>query len=120
MLADPSSLMPAAKISNQEPKEFAGIVSIQPESLPLECIEYHGFMALIQEESDLTDSPFKANINYSTQTDPTALSITEPSPVPISVKDVPFFLDSGASSGISPDKNDFVNLRTLYPGSQRN
>ena len=64
MLADPSSLTPAAEISNQEPKEFAGIASIQSESLPLKCIEYHGFMALIQEESDLTaDSPFKANIN---------------------------------------------------------
>jgi hypothetical protein len=115
MLADPSSLTPAAETSNQEPKEFAGIASIQSESLPLECIEYHGFMALIQEESNPTaDSPFKANINWnnhSTQIDPTALSVTEPSPVPISVKDVPFFLDSGASSGISPDKNDFVNLR---------
>ena len=117
MLADPSSLTPAAEISNQEPKEFAGIASIQSESLPLKCIEYHGFMALIQEESDLTaNSPFKANINwdnYWTQTDPTALSVTEPSPAPISVKDVPFFLDSDASSGISPDMNDFVNLRSF-------
>jgi Reverse transcriptase (RNA-dependent DNA polymerase)/GAG-pre-integrase domain/gag-polypeptide of LTR copia-type len=115
MLADPSSITPATETSNQEPKEFAGIASIQPESIPLECIEYHGFMALIQEEPDpIVNSQFKANINwdnYSTQIHPTALSIIESTSAPISVKDIPFFLDSGASSGISPDKNDFVNLR---------
>jgi GAG-pre-integrase domain len=32
---------------------------------------------------------------------------------PIPIEAAPFFVDSGATSGISPDKNDFVNLKPI-------
>ncbi|KAF8800456.1 hypothetical protein BYT27DRAFT_7216956 [Phlegmacium glaucopus] len=106
---DPSSLSPADNSMTQVSGEFAGIVSIPPDSLPLDNLEYHGFMATIQEESaTMSDNPFsdteesQTSINwdtYSTQSD------TPESVLLHSVENNPFFMDSGASSGISPIKS---------------
>src|SRR5271155_17684 len=115
LLADPSSITPVVDTTNQSPKEFAGLASITSDTLSLDNLEYHGFLAAIQEEIDpSTDIQYKTNIDwnkYSTQVDfnnsPTLALIQAPIPV----TNAPFFVDSGASSGISPDKNDFTNLR---------
>jgi Reverse transcriptase (RNA-dependent DNA polymerase)/GAG-pre-integrase domain len=119
LLTDPSSLTPAPETSNQAPKEFVGITSINPELIPVEHAEYHGFMAMIQEEPNLSIEPeLKASVDWNThsnQTDFSALSVTLPQ-APISIKNVPFLIDSGASSGISPDRNDFTNLKPITRG----
>ena len=94
MLADPSSLTPATD-STSSPKEFAGIASIHSDSLNTDEIEYHGFMAAIQEELVTPEEEHKANIDEHVSAD-------------IS----PFLIDLGASSGISPFKSDFTNLQS--------
>jgi Reverse transcriptase (RNA-dependent DNA polymerase)/GAG-pre-integrase domain len=119
MLTDPSSLTPASETSDQAPKEFVGITSINPELLPVEHAEYHGFMAMIQEEFNLLAEPeLKASVDWNTHSshvDSSVLSVTS-SQAPIPIKTVPFLIDSGASSGISPDINDFTNLRPITRG----
>ncbi|KAF8800335.1 hypothetical protein BYT27DRAFT_7117784 [Phlegmacium glaucopus] len=115
MYTDPSFLSPVDNSMTQVSGEFAGIASIPPNSLPLDNLEYHGFMAMIQEESaTMSDNPFsnteesQTSVNwdtYSTQSD------TPESVLLYSVENNPFFMDSGASSGISPIKSDFYNLR---------
>ena len=107
-----SSLTPVPEASSQAPKEFVGISSVASETLSTDDIEYHGFMAVIQEETDLPVES-QTNIDWKThsiQTDFSALSVTQ---VPIPIETALFFIDSGATSGISPDKNDFINLKPI-------
>ncbi|KAF8799691.1 hypothetical protein BYT27DRAFT_7315754, partial [Phlegmacium glaucopus] len=110
MYTDTSSLTPLAEV-NPPPWEFAGIASLKLEDLPVDDIEYNGFMATIQEEN-YEMKEYKASVDwndYSTEL-ATASAFT------CSTTDYPFFLDSGASAGISPIKSNFTNLQ---PFSQK-
>ena len=114
MLMDPSSLTPVVD-STQKPSEFAGIASISADSISTDDIEYHGFMATIQEEPIEPSGGYKANVDWNLHSK--AIN-TEDMSIPsqqanilISTDISPFFVDSGASSGISPYKSDFTNLR---------
>ena len=114
MFTDPSSLTPVID-STQQPKEFAGIASISADSITTDDIEYHGFIAAIQEELTEPEGEYRANVDwnsYSKTVDAADISTSSPySNVLISTDVSPFFVDSGASSGISPYKSDFANLR---------
>jgi len=115
MLADPSSLTQVAS-SASPPKEFAGIASINSESISTDGIKYHGFMATIQEEPIEPDGGHKANVNWDSHSqaiDTAAMSVLSTSTDIYVTTDVsPFLIDSGASTGISPYKADFINLRS--------
>ena len=117
LLADPSSLTPISGPSDLMPKEFVGITSINLELVSTEYAEYHRFMAMIQEEFSLpNEHMFNTNVNWtihSNWTDFSTISVMGLSQVPIPIKAAPFLIDSGASSGISPDKKDFTNLKPL-------
>ena len=117
MLMDPSSLTPITD-TTQQPKEFAGIASIGADSITTDDIEYHGFMAAIQEEPTKSEEEHKASVDWNSNSktiDAADVSIlpqhSEYSDILISTDLSPFFIDSGASSGISPYKSDFTNLR---------
>src|SRR5277367_3549424 len=73
LLTEPSSITPVVETTNQSPKEFAGIASITSDTLSLDNLEYHGFLAAFQEEiNPSTDIQYTANINWnehSTQVD---------------------------------------------------
>ena len=113
MLMDPSSLTPIVD-STQKPGEFAGIASISVDSITTDNIEYHGFMATIQEEPHEPEGGYKANVDWNlhSKTINTADISIPPQYLDLLVTtDVsPFFIDSSASSGISPYKSDFSNL----------
>ena len=114
MLMDPSSLTP---VVDPAPKlnEFAGIASISADSITTDDIEYHGFMASIQEGPTEPAGGHKANIDWNLYSKAVNMSdISTPfqhSDIPVSTDVSPFFINSGASSGISPHKCDFTNLR---------
>lgn len=99
------------------PDAFVGVAtdnanSIQP-TAP-DTVDYHGFMAF--EELALRDE-LKATVDWNIRSrtpDAAALSVTtSQSDIPLSLEDHPFYCDTGASVHISPDKNDFSNLRPL-------
>ena len=114
MLMDPSLLTPVTD-ATQPPKEFAGIASLSADSITTDDIEYHGFMAAIQEEPIESEGEHKANVDWNSNTkaiNTVDISIpSQHSDILISTDMSPFFVDSGASSGISPYKSDFTNLR---------
>lgn len=104
------------------PDAFVGVAtdnanSIQP-TAP-DTVDYHGFMAF--EELALRDE-LKATVDWNIRSrtpDAAALSVTtSQSDIPLSLEDHPFYCDTGASVHISPDKNDFSNLR-LVPDESR-
>ena len=105
MLMDPCSLTPIVD-SAKKPSEFAGIASISADSITTDEIEYHGFMATIQEEPTEPTGGYRASVDWNlyskNATDMDILVTTDVSP---------FLIGSGASSGISPYKSDFTNLR---------
>ena len=95
--------------------EFAGIALDPPESLlsnTTEDIEWYGWLAF-------EDEP-KTSLNWNTHTKPVDIAaISEVSPLqqnkrtPISLEDLPFYIDSGATVHISPEKLDFITLRPI-------
>ena len=110
-----------ADISNPTPSaEFAGITSDaipDDDSLaaPIESIEYEGWLAFEEEP--------RTTIDWNTHTKPSDIAaISEISPIqqknrtPISFDDLPFYVDTGATVHISPEKSDFL---TLQPTSAR-
>ncbi|KAF8803417.1 hypothetical protein BYT27DRAFT_7010188, partial [Phlegmacium glaucopus] len=113
MYTDPSSLIPMTEDTSA--REFAGIASTTPNNFLSEALKYHSFMAAIQEEyipaNIQIDEPkggYRATVDWNTCSTKNFLpdyAFTQ------SIHDSPFFLDSGASSGISPIKEDFLNLR---------
>ena len=109
MLMDPSSLTPIVD-SAQQPAAFAGIASISADSITTDDIEYHGFMATIQEEPIEPVGGHKANVDWNLHSKAVNATTDTTSQVLISSDVSPFFIDSGASSGISPHKSDFMNL----------
>ena len=113
MLMDPFSLTPVVN-SAQKPNEFAGIASINADSITTDDIEYHGFMATIQEEPFEPEGGYRVNVNWNLHSKVlNTADISTPfqhSDVLISTDASPFFINSGASSGISPYKSDFTGL----------
>ena len=95
--------------------EFVGIAS---DNIPnhetlaasIEQVEYEGWFALEEEP--------KTTIDWNTHTKPSDIAaISEISPInqnnrtPISLDDLPFYVDTGATVHISPDKSDFMTLK---------
>ena len=95
--------------------EFAGIASDAipvDDSLaaPIELIKYKGWLAFEEEP--------KAKIDWNMHTKPADIAaISEISPIqqknctPISFDDLPFYVDTGATVHISPEKSDFLTLK---------
>lgn len=105
-----------ADISNPMPSaEFAGIASDaipDDDSLaaPIESIEYEGWLAFEEEP--------RATIDWNTHTKPSDIAaISEILPIqqknctPISFNDLPFYVNTGATVHISPEKSDFLMLQ---------
>ena len=100
---------------NDAKPEFAGLASDLPESLlpdTIEDIEWCGWLAF---EEELTTS-----LDWMTHTKPVDIAaISEVSPLqqnkrtPISLDDLPFYVDTGATVHISPEKSDFLTLRPI-------
>ena len=108
--ADPTDIsmpMPSA--------EFAGIASDTiPNDISLSAsiksVEYEGWLVFEEEP--------RATIDWNTHTKPSNIAaISEISPVqqknctPISVDNLPFYVDTGTTVHISPEKSDFLTLR---------
>jgi hypothetical protein len=97
--------------------EFAGIASdaIPEESsstASTETIEYEGWLVFEEEP--------QATIDWSTHTKPSDIAaISEISPIqqtnraPVSFEDLPFYVDTGATVHISPERSDFLTLRPI-------
>lgn len=95
--------------------EFAGITSdsiLENETLaaPIEQIEYEGWLVFEEEP--------KATVDWNTHTKPSDVAaISEISPInqnnrtPISLDDLPFYVDTGATVHISPERSDFLTLK---------
>ena len=95
--------------------KFAGIASdniLENETLatPIEQVKYEGWFVFEEEP--------RASIDWNTHTKPSDVTaISEISPVnqnnctPISLNDLPFYVDTGATVHISPEKSDFLTLK---------
>ena len=95
--------------------EFAGIASdnisdADALALSIEQVEYEGWFAFEEEP--------KTTIDWNTHTKPSDVAaISEISPInqngrtPISLDDLPFYVDTGATIHISPEKSDFLTLK---------
>ena len=99
-------------LASDNKPEFAGIASDPPESLlsnTIKNIERCGWLAF-------EDEP-KTSLDWNTHTKLVNIAaISEVSPlqqnkcIPISLKDLPFYINSGATVHISPEKLDFITL----------
>lgn len=109
MLVDPSNL-------SSPKQEFAGLASDPTEAENTESVEYEGWLVI-------DDEPY-ANIDWGTNDQhpgEDALAI-ETYPISNSCSDShkqPFYLDTGATVHISPDRNDFITLRPIVSRSVR-
>ena len=95
--------------------EFAGIASdaipnTDALALSIEQVEYEGWFAFEEEP--------KVSIDWNTHTKPSDVAaISEISPInqnnrtPISTDDLPFYVDTGATVHISPERSDFLTLK---------
>ena len=109
MLVDAEDLVMPTPITATE---FAGIATISETpstsgTAEIEEIEYAGWLA-VEEELDIAMPP--------TSVDPSALTashMNEPSTYR------PFWLDTGASIHISPDRHDFISLQSTPPKTVR-
>ena len=101
--------------TNHIKPEFAGLASDLPESIipgTTEEIEWCGWLAFEEEP--------KASLDWTTHTRPIDIAaISEVSPLqqnkrtPISLEDLPFYVDTGATVHISPEQSDFLTLRPI-------
>ena len=95
--------------------EFAGLASDAPESIlpeTMENIEWHGWLALEEEP--------KTSVDWVAHTKPIDMAaISEISPLqqnkctPLTLDDLPFYVDMGATVHISPEHSDFLTLRPI-------
>ena len=93
--------------------EFAGIASDTiPETASIETVEYEGWLVFEEEP--------RATIDWNAHTKPSDVAaISEISPIqqtnrtPISFEDLPFYVDTGATVHISPERSDFLTLRPI-------
>ena len=95
--------------------EFAGIASgsiLENEALAesIEQVEYEGWLVFEEEP--------RATVDWNTHTKPSDVAaISEISPInqnnhtPISLDELPFYVDTGATVHISPEKSDFLTLK---------
>jgi len=98
--------------SNNTKTEFAGLASDLPETIlpnSMENIEWSGWLALEEEP--------KTSLDWTTHTKPIDIAaISEISPLqqnkctPLSIDNLPFYVDTGATVHISPEKSDFLTL----------
>ena len=95
--------------------EFVGIASdsiLENETLAtsIEQVEYEGWLVFEEEP--------RATVNWNTHTKPSDVAaISEISPInqnnhtPISLDHLPFYVDTGTTVHISPEKSDFMTLK---------
>ena len=83
-----------------------------PETASIETVEYEGWLVFEEEP--------RATIDWNTHTKPSNVAaISEISPIqqtnctPISFEDLPFYVDTGATIHISPERSDFLMLRPI-------
>ena len=111
-------LVDPADISNPSPTtEFAGIAS---DAIPdakliiasIETVKYEGWLVFEEEP--------KATIDWNTHTKPFDIAaVSEIAPIqqanctPISIDDLPFYVDTGATVHISPEQSDFLTLKPI-------
>ena len=101
--------------TNHIKPEFAGLASDLPESIipgTTEEIEWCGWLAFEEEP--------KASLDWTTHTRPIDIAaISEVSPLqqnkrtPISLEDLPFYVDTGATVHILPKQSDFLTLHPI-------
>ena len=109
---DPSDI---STPTNHIKPEFAGLASDLPESIipgTTEEVEWCGWLAFEEEP--------KASLDWTTHTRPIDITaISEVSPLQqnkcthISLKDLPFYVDTGATVHISPEQSDFLTLHPI-------
>ena len=109
---DPSDI---SSPTNHTKPEFAGLASDLPESIipgTTEDIEWCGWLAFEEEP--------KASLDWTTHTKPIDVAaISEVSPLqqnkrtPVSLEDLPFYVDTGATVHISPEQSNFLTLRPI-------
>ena len=109
---DPSDI---SSPTNHIKQEFTGLASDLSESIipgTSEDIEWCSWLAFEEEP--------KASLDWTTHTKPIDIAaISEVSPLqqnkrtPISLKDLPFYVDTGATVHISPEQSDFLTLRPI-------
>ena len=109
---DPSNISPT---TNHIKPEFAGLASDLPKSIipgTTEDIEWCGWLAFEEEP--------KVSLNWTTHTKPiNVTTISEVSPLqqnqctPISLEDLPFYVDTGATVHISSEQSDFLTLHPI-------
>ena len=109
---EPSNI---ASSTNNIKSEFAGLASDSIESIipnSMEEIEWNGWLALEEEP--------KTTVDWTTHTKEFDIAaISEISPIqsnkrtPISLGDLPFYVDTGATVHISPEQSDFLTLRPI-------
>jgi hypothetical protein len=109
---DPSDI---STPSNNAKSEFASLASDHPESIlpdSLENIEWSGWLALEEE--------LKTSLDWKKHTKPVDIAaISEISPLqqnkrtPLTLDDLPFYVDTGATVHISPEQSDFLTLRPI-------
>ena len=97
--------------------EFAGIASdtipdAKSITAPIETIEYEGWLVFEEEP--------RTTIDWNTHTKPFDIAaISEIAPIQqnnrtlISLDDLPFYVDTGATVHISPEKSDFLTLKPI-------
>ena len=101
--------------NNNTKSEFAGLALDLPEAIlpdSMENIEWNGWLALEEEP--------KTSLDWKTHTKPidiTALSEISPLQLnkrtPLSLDDLPFYVDTGVTVHISPEHSDFLMLRPI-------
>ena len=98
--------------NNNTKSEFAGLASDLPEAIlpdSMENIEWNGWLALEEEP--------KTSLDWTTHTKPIDIAaISEISPLqqnkgtPLSLDNLPFYVNTGATVHISPEHSDFLTL----------
>ena len=93
--------------------EFAGLASDPLPSASIEEVEYERWLAT---EEELTTSINWAQNNAPVDEDAFAVApLNQSCQTIISLDNHPFFVDTGASIHISPDRSDFITLHVITP-----
>ncbi|KAM6491094.1 hypothetical protein JOM56_013333 [Amanita muscaria] len=100
--------------ANNSHNAFAGLASDDPGSIPQNgtSIEYEGFMAVAIEEE-------RTSVDWSENSKPVDLAAISTTiddnhqHSTISLEHFPFYCDTGATTHISPEKSDFISLRSI-------
>ena len=101
--------------NNNAKPEFAGLASDLPECIlpdSMENMKWHGWLALEEE--------LKTSLDWMVHTKPINIAaISEISPLqqnkctPLTLDDLPFYVNTGATVHISPKHSDFLTLRPI-------